>query len=149
VTAPPQAGCYQVIYADPPWRFATYSDKGKGRSAEAHYDCLTIDEIKALPVARWAARDAVLLLWATDPLLRRALEVIEAWGFTYKTVGLYWVKLNKSVAGRRSDPRFPPHRSPSATSSPVWAFGPAPIPSHACSLPAATPSGRQATCPSC
>jgi N6-adenosine-specific RNA methylase IME4 len=108
VTAPPQAGCYQVIYADPPWRFATYSDKGKGRSAEAHYDCLTIDEIKALPVARWAARDAVLLLWATDPLLPRALEVIEAWGFTYKTVGLYWVKLNKSVAGRRSDAPFPP-----------------------------------------
>ena len=40
--APPQADQYRVIYADPPWRFATYSDKGKGRSAEAHYDCLTI-----------------------------------------------------------------------------------------------------------
>jgi len=40
--APPQADPYRVIYADPPWRFATYSDKGKGRSAEAHYDCLTI-----------------------------------------------------------------------------------------------------------
>jgi hypothetical protein len=38
----PQAGRYRVIYADPPWRFATYSDKGKGRSAEAYYDCLTI-----------------------------------------------------------------------------------------------------------
>jgi N6-adenosine-specific RNA methylase IME4 len=89
-----------VIYADPPWRFATYSDKGKGRSAEAHYDCLTIDEIKALPVAEWAAPDAVLLLWATDPLLPRAMEVIDAWGFTYKTVGFYWVKLNKTVAPR-------------------------------------------------
>ena len=41
--AAPQAGQYRVIYADPPWRFATYSDKGKGRSAEAHYDCLTIE----------------------------------------------------------------------------------------------------------
>ena len=47
--APPQADRYRVIYADPPWRFATYSDKGKGRSAEAHYDCLTIDQIKAFP----------------------------------------------------------------------------------------------------
>ena len=37
----PRAGEYQVIYADPPWRFATYPDKGKGRSAEAHYDCLS------------------------------------------------------------------------------------------------------------
>ena len=98
--APPQADQYRVIYADPPWRFATYSDRGKGRSAEAHYDCLTIDQIKAIPVRQWAADDAVLLLWATDPLLPRALEVIEAWGFTYKTVGFYWVKLNKSVAGR-------------------------------------------------
>jgi N6-adenosine-specific RNA methylase IME4 len=101
--AAPQAGQYRVIYADPPWRFATYSDKGKGRSAEAHYDCLTIDQIKAIPVRRWAADDAVLLLWATDPLLPRALEVIDAWGFVYKTVGFYWVKLNKAVAGRPSD----------------------------------------------
>jgi N6-adenosine-specific RNA methylase IME4 len=95
---PARAGEYKVIYADPPWRFATYSDKGKGRSPDAHYDCLSLEEITALPVGTWAARDAVLLLWATDPLLPRALEVIEAWGFTYKTVGFYWVKLNKSAA---------------------------------------------------
>jgi N6-adenosine-specific RNA methylase IME4 len=95
--APPRTGQYRVIYADPPWRFATYSDKGKGRSAEAHYDCLTLEQIKALPVATWAAPDAVLLLWATDPLLPRALDVIEAWGFAYKTVGFYWVKLNKAA----------------------------------------------------
>jgi N6-adenosine-specific RNA methylase IME4 len=99
---PRHAGEYQVVYADPPWRFTTYSDKGKGRSAEAHYDCLSIDEIKALPVGTWVARDAVLLLWATDPLLPRALEVIDAWGFTYKTVGFYWVKLNKSATSRLS-----------------------------------------------
>jgi len=104
--APPQADQYRVIYADPPWRFATYSDKGKGRSAEAHYDCLTVDQIKAIPVRQWAADDAVLLLWATDPLLPRALEVIAAWGFTYKTVGFYWVKLNKSVAGRLAPDLF-------------------------------------------
>ena len=100
--APPQAGQYRVIYADPPWRFATYSDKGKGRSAEAHYDCLSLDDIKSFPVAAWAASDAVLLLWATDPLLPRALEVIESWGFVYKTIGFYWVKLNKSVERRLS-----------------------------------------------
>ncbi len=97
--APPRAGAYRAILADPPWRFATYSDKGKGRSAEAHYDCMTLPEIKAMPVADWAAQDAVLFLWATDPLLPRALEVIAAWGFTYKTVGFYWVKLNKGRGG--------------------------------------------------
>ena len=97
--APPRAGAYRAILADPPWRFATYSDKGKGRSAEAHYDCMTRADIKAMPVADWAAKDAVLFLWATDPLLPRALEVIAAWGFTYKTVAFYWAKLNKGRGG--------------------------------------------------
>lgn len=92
---PPAPGTYRVIYADPPWTFATYSDRGKGRSAEAHYDTLDLAAIKALPVARWAAPDCVLMLWATDPLLPRALEVIQAWGFRYKTVGFVWAKLNK------------------------------------------------------
>jgi N6-adenosine-specific RNA methylase IME4 len=50
---------------------------------------MTLEDIKALPVAEWAAPDCILLLWATDPLLPRALEVIEAWGFSYKTVGFY------------------------------------------------------------
>ena len=95
----PPSKHYRVIYADPPWTFATYSQKGKGRSAEAHYDCMRLEELKALPVAEWAADDAILLLWATDPLLHRALEVIEAWGFTYKTVGFYWVKENASGRG--------------------------------------------------
>ena len=93
----PQSKRYGVIYADPPWTFSTYSRKGKGRSAEAYYDCMTLPEIKALPVAEWAADDCALLLWTTDPLLPTALEVIRAWGFTYKTVGFYWAKLNKSA----------------------------------------------------
>jgi N6-adenosine-specific RNA methylase IME4 len=85
---------YKVIYADPPWSFATYSRKGKGRSPEAYYDCMALPEIGALPVARWAADDCVLFLWTTDPLLDKAFEIIKAWGFTYKTVGFYWAKLN-------------------------------------------------------
>ena len=93
----PPRGRYGVIYADPPWRFATYSAKGKGRSPEAHYPCMSFDQIRRLPVADWAADDSILLLWVTDPLLPRGLELIEAWGFTYKTVGFYWAKLNKAA----------------------------------------------------
>ena len=51
--------------------------------------------LTALEPQRWAAKDCVLFLWATDPLLPKALELIEAWGFTYKTVGFYWAKTNK------------------------------------------------------
>jgi N6-adenosine-specific RNA methylase IME4 len=97
--APERAGSYRTIYADPPWRFATYSEKGKGRSAEAHYDCMSLAEIKALPVKDWAAPDAALFLWTTDPMLRHAMEVLDAWGFAYKTVAFYWVKLNKGRDG--------------------------------------------------
>jgi N6-adenosine-specific RNA methylase IME4 len=82
----------RVVLGDPPWPYATYSVKGKGRSAEAHYDTMPIAEIAALPVASWAADDAILLLWVTKPILPQAFEVITAWGFTYKTVGFTWVK---------------------------------------------------------
>jgi N6-adenosine-specific RNA methylase IME4 len=92
---------YGAIYADPPWSFATYSHKGKGRSAEAHYDCMGLDEIKAMPAADWAAPDSALFLWATDPLLPRAFEVIAAWGFVYKTVPFTWVKTTKDGAAFR------------------------------------------------
>ena len=93
----PRSKYYKVIYADPPWTFATYSRKGKGRSAEAHYDCMSMADIEALPVAQWAADDCVLFLWTTDPLLEKVFEIIHAWGFTYKTVGFYWAKLNKAA----------------------------------------------------
>ena len=102
----PRPGHYRVIYADPPWSFATYSRKGKGRSPDAHYDCMDLDAIKRLPVAGWAHPDAVLLLWATDPLLDRALEVIQAWGIAYKTVGFYWAKLNKGTSAVASEADF-------------------------------------------
>ena len=93
----PISKTYRVIYADPPWRFETYSGKGRGRCADAHYDVLDFSAIREFPVGDWAERDSVLLLWATDPLLPKALELISAWGFKYKTVAFYWVKLNKSA----------------------------------------------------
>jgi len=85
---------YGVIYADPPWSFRNWSDKGTGRNAISHYDCLNFETLAALPVADTAADDSVLFLWAVDPLLNKAFELIRAWGFEYKTVGFYWVKKN-------------------------------------------------------
>jgi N6-adenosine-specific RNA methylase IME4 len=86
---------YNVIYADPPWQFETYSEKGKDRSPENHYECMTLEEIENLPIAKLAAEDCILFMWMTAPLLDRQLDVIYNWGFTYKTVGFVWVKQNK------------------------------------------------------
>ena len=88
---------YGVILADPPWSFRNWSAKGTGRNAVSHYDCLDFPALASLPVANLAADDCALFLWATDPLLPRALELIEAWGFEYKTVAFYWVKLNSKA----------------------------------------------------
>lgn len=89
---------YGVIVADPPWSFLTRSDKGKDRSPEQHYNCMTLDEIKAMPVKEIAAKDCVLVMWIIDTHLQMALDVIEAWGFTFKTKAFTWVKTNKAAA---------------------------------------------------
>jgi N6-adenosine-specific RNA methylase IME4 len=88
---------YGVIYADPPWSFRNWSAKGTGRNAISHYDCLDFPALAALPVSDLAADNCALFLWATDPLLPRAFELIKAWGFEYKTVAFYWVKLNSAA----------------------------------------------------
>lgn len=91
--ATPQAGAYRVIYADPPWSFETWSHRGQGKGASQHYDVMDMDAIKALPVGAVAARDAALFLWVVQPMLPQALDLIRAWGFTFKTVAFYWIKI--------------------------------------------------------
>lgn len=86
---------YSVIYADPPWSFNTYSDKGKGRSADRHYTTMRKEDIQRLPIERIAEKNSVLFLWVTAPCLIEGIELITAWGFTYKTVAFTWVKQNK------------------------------------------------------
>jgi N6-adenosine-specific RNA methylase IME4 len=88
---------YGAIYADPPWSFRNWSAKGTGRNAVSHYDCLDFSALSALPIAELAADDCALFLWVTDPLLPRGLELLKAWGFEYKTVAFYWVKLNSAA----------------------------------------------------
>jgi len=90
---------YNVIYADPPWSFKTFSDKGKDRSPENHYNVMSLQDICNLPVNNISNDDSVLLMWVVDPLLDKAFKVIEAWGFKYKTVGFTWAKTNKKSMG--------------------------------------------------
>jgi N6-adenosine-specific RNA methylase IME4 len=90
---------YGVIYADPPWRFKTYSAKGTGRGAISHYDVMTVDELTAMPVAEWALPDCVLLLWVPGPHTLQGLELIAAWGFSFKGTGFVWIKTNRTRPG--------------------------------------------------
>ena len=89
---------YNIIYADPPWAFKTYSDKGKEKkSAECHYSCMNIQDIYNLPIQKISNKDSVLLIWVTMPMLQQGLNTIKKWGFTYKTCGFTWIKQNKKA----------------------------------------------------
>ena len=83
---------YNVIYADPPWRYEQKSLQG---AAQKHYPTMSIDELCALPVMSIAAKDCILFLWTTFPMIPEALRLIEAWGFKYKTVAFVWLKQNR------------------------------------------------------
>ena len=84
---------YQIIYADPPW---SYNDKKGNDPAMGGitYPVLELEDIKKLNVADMADKNCALFLWATMPMLREALEVIDAWGFNYRTCAFTWVKQN-------------------------------------------------------
>lgn len=86
---------YNIIYADPPWSFKTYSDKGRNKSPDKHYTCMNLQDIKNIQISNIAAEDCVLLMWVTFPCLKQAFEVIESWGFEYKTNAFTWIKTNK------------------------------------------------------
>ena len=82
---------YNTVLIDPPWSFATYSEKGKDRSDENHYNCMTLDDIKSLNLKSITTKDAVCLMWCTNPHLEQGMECLKAWGFKYKSM-ITWVK---------------------------------------------------------
>jgi len=84
---------YNIIYADPPWKYWA----GGNKNATRHYNCMEIDDIKDLPVNNIAEDDSVLCMWVTYPILPEALELIKSWGFEYSTGLFTWVKKNKKA----------------------------------------------------
>ena len=86
---------FRTILADPPWQFQNRT----GKIAPEHkrlnrYGTLTLDDIKALPVATAADETAHLYMWVPNALLPDGLEVMKAWGFNYKS-NIVWHKLRK------------------------------------------------------
>jgi N6-adenosine-specific RNA methylase IME4 len=89
-------GPFPLILADPPWKFAIYSPKGLDRTPDQHYPTLSDEEIcnfkvGAQSVAEVAHKDAALFMWCTSSNLERALGIMRAWGFTFKSSAA-WVK---------------------------------------------------------
>ena len=83
------SGLYTVILADPPWRY-DYA-QSDSRAVENQYPTMDLGGICALPFGSLIADDAILFIWATSPKLAESMQVVEAWGFTYRTCAV-WVK---------------------------------------------------------
>src|SRR5215469_12160054 len=94
------AGPFDLLYADPPLCFNGWSEKGEGRSPQRHYHCPSLAELMALPIADIAAPDSILATWVYGPRLPDTLTLINAWGFTYKSEGFVWVKVDSRGSPR-------------------------------------------------
>lgn len=84
---------FDIIYADPPWSYENKNTGGSMKSGASYqYQNMTIDEICALPVPEISNKSSVLFLWVTTPLNYYGFEVMNSWGFEYKTK-IYWQKI--------------------------------------------------------
>lgn len=88
---------YGCIEADPAWAWTSYAGKASAphRTADAPYDVMSLDDMKALPVADLAAKNCLLHMWVIGSHLDQAIELGRSWGFTFKSDGLVWVKVGK------------------------------------------------------
>jgi N6-adenosine-specific RNA methylase IME4 len=102
---------YNVILADPPWRYnsrANHKTRFRG-GAEGHYPLMDMREIAALPIPSLAAKNAALLMWCTFPYLADQIKLFDHWGFRFRTMLLTWIKLNpKGWDLPKDDPNYKP-----------------------------------------
>jgi N6-adenosine-specific RNA methylase IME4 len=90
-------GKYKIILADPPWPYSR-NYGGDPKNGGIQYPTMSIQDLKDLSplIKQITNRDSLCLMWATFPKLKEAIEVLESWGYGYKTVIFTWLKRTKS-----------------------------------------------------
>lgn len=84
---------YDIIYADPPWAYRNKKTGGNMVSGAANkYQTMSTEEISNMPIKDIAAKNSVLFIWATVPLIQDAFQVMNAWGYEYKSM-ITWRKI--------------------------------------------------------
>ena len=90
---------YNIIYADPPWQYRSKECLAKksilNGKLNYHYNTMTLEELKKLPVNKICEKDCLLFLWVVSPMLDDCIDVLKSWGFKYKTCAFTWIKQNK------------------------------------------------------
>jgi N6-adenosine-specific RNA methylase IME4/ParB-like chromosome segregation protein Spo0J len=129
---PLPAGPFRVIIADPPWPYELRSEDPSQRGTTP-YPQMSIEQIKAMPVADIAHDDAILWLWSTNLHMPHAFEVAAAWGFEHKTI-LTWAKSKMGcgdwLRGQTEHCLFATRGKPTVTLSNETTLLPGPVREH-------------------
>lgn len=86
---------YSIIYADPAWDYDNriqHNGKETTGSAIYHYPTMKVDEMKALNIQSICEKDCLLFMWSSSPHLPQAIDLMQSWGFEYKTIAFVWDK---------------------------------------------------------
>ena len=97
---------FDIIYIDPPWCYSSRNGKDQSMSACIHYKQLTFDDIKALDIKSISSDNSVLFLWITSPWIMVAEQLLNAWGFKFKTIAFTWVKYNPDTKKLNVNPGY-------------------------------------------
>ena len=86
---------YRVVYADPPWKYGNTMPDYFSEQAD-HYKLMTVKEISEMPIKEIVEDNAVLFLWVTSPILEESFQIINSWGFKYKS-SFVWDKVKHNM----------------------------------------------------
>jgi len=102
-TPPLPEGVFDVIYADPPWEYEF--PVSESRAIENQYPTMSLSELKKMKIS-FVAENSVLLMWSTAPKLYESLQVMDAWGFNYRSCAIwdkgkmgmgYWFRIQHEI----------------------------------------------------
>lgn len=89
-------GKFDVVLADPPWAFSQAYFGKYSLAVQYQYPTLTLDEMKKLDIKSIANKNCWLFMWSANAEIKNAIELMEAWGFKFRTVAFYWTKRTKN-----------------------------------------------------
>lgn len=88
---------FDIIYADPPWSYY-YNARNWSIAAEKEYPTMSLEDLKKLNIKNISSKQSMLFLWSTGPKIPTAIQLMQSWGFNYRSVAFVWIKTRKDGA---------------------------------------------------
>jgi N6-adenosine-specific RNA methylase IME4 len=88
---------FNIIYLDPPWKFANFDYATATRGAAKEYKTMSFEDLLKLPIGDIADEDCSMFMWCPDTHIPEMLKLFESYGFKFKTKAFTWIKTTKAV----------------------------------------------------